>query len=97
MGKNNNAQSNTEHQADLPVENNSATENKPVEATENKPTATDTKPTGFIKIKARTITKKGHYYRAGLSFIVSHKEYEVSDEVLKVLKADKWLEVEVLK
>lgn len=35
-------------------------------------------------------------YRAGLAFVRQHVDLDVSPEVLAALKADAWLEVEVL-
>lgn len=46
-----------------------------------------------VKIKVRSLTGKEHYFRAGFRFGSEFEEYEVSREVFKKLKADKWLDV----
>lgn len=51
------------------------------------------------KVRVRVRLKPGgpeRRFRAGLAFVRQHVDLDVPPEVLAVLKADAWLEVEVL-
>lgn len=50
-----------------------------------------------VRLRVRSTTGYPQYYRAGLCFKKVNTEYEVPEDVAKILKADCWLIVEEVK
>ncbi len=50
-----------------------------------------------VRLRVRSTTGYPQYYRAGLCFKKVNTEYEVPEDVAKILKADCWLVVEEVK
>ena len=50
-----------------------------------------------IRIQCRSKTGKPAYFRAGLRFTPVDAEYEVTEEVVRILQNDPWLEVKAVK